>query len=460
MVYFKKYNYSQRRITLKKISLMLLAILSCLTLSSCTALINFDANALMSPPKAEDDSEAVHTLMQQDSAQLTFVYPKSGDHRSAIIIREQSSFPTEYSIGFSTNIDGGVNLKFMIKNGEEWEIVQTFQNLATQVDRVYFADMNGDGSEEVIVGWGSPQSMTATISIFTFSANKVLEYPLSENYNEIALTDFDDDNVSELFFATIFTEAQEQEGKDKQSVGKLYTLKNNSLNQAYSVELSSSVTRYSQSLFSPISSDQNALILDGTMADNSMISQVITIDNGSMVNSLATEEASKLNYFYRPPTVSYTSRDIDNDGIIEFPVSSLQSVYEDSDKLSSYSYYIDWVKFDSQTLTTSLVLSTIINTDGNYFITLPQDHPFEVFCTADTTVPHKLNFYHNDSAHNQTMIFSIDYFSLTEWEEFEDEFAQSYVVLLQTQDEMVYAGQLHSNYPGVSDIMNSLELLS
>ncbi len=447
---------------MKKVVFTLLAVFLCTFLSSCTIFTNLDANALMSPPKSDEDNQAIHTLMEQEGSALTFVYPKNGDYRSAIIVRDEENAPFKYSVGFSANPSGGINLKFMVKQEDDWEIIFSVDNLATQVDRVYFGDMNGDSVEEIIVGWGSPQSLTATLSIFSFLDGKVLEYPLSENYNEIALTDFNSDNVYELFSATIFTPSQQEEGKNKEALGKLYTLNDNTLVQAYSVELTNSVTRYSQTLFGNLDDDNTkGLVIDGVKADNSMITQVIVIDDATdtMQNPLL-DKYPQANFFQRPPTLPFACRDINDDTLIEFPLTDIQSDYETSQNLESYNYSVSWISYDDIARQSEPVLSTIINLDAFYYISVPSEFPYEVMCAYDTQTPHKLNFYYSDFSNGAIPIFTIDYFSTHEWEEYKDTLLSDYTILLETENDMIYVGNLQSTYPMVEDIMLSLKLVS
>ncbi len=447
---------------MKKAVLLLVLIISCTLLSSCTVFTNLDANALMSPPKSDEDSQAIHALMENEGSALTFIYPKNGDYRSAIIVREGEEAGFNYSVGFSANPTGGINLKFMLKQNDEWEVIHSVDNLATQVDRVFFGDMNGDGMEEIIVGWGSPQSLTATLSIFSFLDGNVLEYPVSENYNEIALTDFNDDNVFELFSATIFTPAQGDEGKDKEAIGKLYTLDDNVLMQSYSVDLTSAVTRYSNTLFGNLDSDgKKGLVLDGVRADNSMITQLIVIDefDDTMENPLL-EKYSSVNFFQRPPTLPFSCRDINGDDIIEFPITDIQTNYEGSDSLESYNYSLTWISYDDIGRQSNPVLTTIVNLDALYYISIPSQFPYEVTCSYDTQTPQRLYFYYSGFEGADTPAFYIDYFSSHEWEEYKDEVVDEYTILLETENDMVYVGYLQSNYPMVEDIMLSLTLVS
>ena len=73
---------------LKKLFAAVLAVLLALSFSGCSELTGLDAQALMSPPKTTADREAIYALMGGGVGDVTLVYPKYGDYRSAIISRD------------------------------------------------------------------------------------------------------------------------------------------------------------------------------------------------------------------------------------------------------------------------------------------------------------------------------------------------------------------------------------
>ena len=73
---------------LKKLFAEVLAVLLALSFSGCSELTGLDAQALMSPPKTTADREAIYALMGGGVGDVTLVYPKYGDYRSAIISRD------------------------------------------------------------------------------------------------------------------------------------------------------------------------------------------------------------------------------------------------------------------------------------------------------------------------------------------------------------------------------------
>ena len=131
-------------------------------LAACQAGCSFaglDAKTLMSPPRANLEQQGIYELLQEDRQELTFVYPKRGDYRSAIIMRDWSGDGVNDAIGFILD-ERGVEVYFLEKSQDSWRTAASFLNTATQVDMVLFGDLDGDGQEDVLIGWGSASGST------------------------------------------------------------------------------------------------------------------------------------------------------------------------------------------------------------------------------------------------------------------------------------------------------------
>ena len=139
----------------KRLAAAALAAFLCLAQAGCSFSV-LDAQNLMSPPRANLEQQGIYELLQGDGQELTFVYPKRGEHRSAIIMRDWTGDGVEDAIGFVSPEGGGVEVSFLEKGESAWRIAASFSNTATQVDMVLFGDLNGDGREDVLIGWGAP----------------------------------------------------------------------------------------------------------------------------------------------------------------------------------------------------------------------------------------------------------------------------------------------------------------
>ena len=240
---------------LKKLFAAVLAVLLTLSFSGCSELTGLDAQALMSPPKTTADREAIYALMGGGVGDVTLVYPKYGDYRSAIISRDLDGCGTSEVVSFCANGDaGGTRLEFFKKN----------------TDGVW--NSMGDGMDEIIVGWGDPLTATASVSVYYVDGDTIREFSMTTvSYSEMLLTDFDSDNIKELFVL----QAAQTSGEEIMALGGLYRFDGDQPYVSKTVPLDAAVTRYTSVSFSQVNSWRCAAVLDGVKADGRMLTQVI-----------------------------------------------------------------------------------------------------------------------------------------------------------------------------------------
>ncbi len=366
---------------MKKIGLSIIMILFCTLLSSCTYM-GIDPQTLMSPPKSSEDQQAIHDLMISENESLDFIYPKRGDYRSAIIMQDFNNDGNDDAMGFYENPEGGIMLKFMTKENGEWSIVSIFANTGIQLDKVVFGDISGDGIDEIIVGWGSPQSLTAVITVYSFVDYKYEESILDYSYNEFILTDFNSDDVKELFTSTVYVNTEDELSEDIEAMARVFSLDENKLSLDYSCELNNTVVRYSTCNFVQVSENEKAVILEGTVDEGVLVTELVYLDGNKIVSPFSSEEMkAQYSYFPRPSNLSISSQDVNDDWTYEIPRAKLQPGLVDGQKLESYNYYIDWVNFNYDDNTTEVVKTSIVISDINLTFDVPAD--MQMICDYD-----------------------------------------------------------------------------
>lgn len=343
-------------------------------LSGCTV-TGLDAQTLMAPPSANTDQQEIQKLLLGDKPDVTYVYPRGGDYRSAVIMHDFDGDGVEDAIGFML-MEDGVEVRFLSKNeAGAWRTAAAFKNPATQVDRVCFGDLNGDGSDEIMIGWGNTQNnMSAALCVYTVSEGFVSEIHAENPYGGLVLTDFDHDGTMEIFVIRRPVPAADESEQSEPARAELLTLQGDELVSGLSVEADNSIVKYSSLVFGKISRDQYAVVLDGAKADSSMTTQIFYIgDSGRLLNippGVNTEGVA--NPLYRPAGAGGIARDIDGDGIIEFPVVSMLPAIADPAAVDSTSFLVDWSKFDSEKMEYRSTKKTLVNYAEGYWFTLPQ----------------------------------------------------------------------------------------
>ena len=350
-----------------------LGLLLCLCLSGCSFSM-LDAQNLMAPPKANADQQSIHQLLQGDRTEMALVYPKNGEYRSAIITKDFTGDGSKDALGFYALEDRSVAVQFLLKDGDAWRTAATFQNTATQVDRVCFADLNGDGRQDVLIGWGSTAGTTgrtAAVSAYLFSEGEITEYPLG-TYGEMAVTDFDGDGVDEVFTIDKYLPPEGEEGEASPAMARVYRFVDGQVRAVASVEADNSITNYTALSFGKLSAQLPGVAVDGAKADGSMTTQLFFFDGQGSLQNLP-EGVNGENYqnpFSRPSTTSFTCRDINEDGILEFPAVSLLPGISSDVTPDSTSYLVEWRTLDKNG-DFRAVLYAMMNPRENYWFQVP-----------------------------------------------------------------------------------------
>lgn len=429
---------------MKRIALLLAVIMTLVELPSCS-FTGLSAQNLMSPPKSNADQQSIYRLMQGTNTDVTFIYPRSGEYRSAIIMRDFTGDGVEDAIGFHSLEDGGVEVQFLMKEEDEWATAAAFTNIATQVDRVCFSALP-DGGEAVLIGWGSTAGATgrtASVNAYLYDRDGAVdEYALGV-YGELIVTDFDGDGINELFTIDKSVPAEEEGAEPTTARARVFAFDQGAPYEAAGTDADNMVSNYSAVVFGALNATTQGVVVDGAAADGSMTTQVFLFDGKRLANwpqGVNTEGYEKA--FARPSTAQFTARDINGDGYIELPaVSSLPGMSEDV-TLDSTSYMVEW-----RALTANggsrLILRALMNPRENYWFRLPYNLQGRVCATNDAErriVTYTEVITNEDGS--QLLggkLFSIRVFTQSAWES-RGEF--SGYAMLAAQNDLVYGIQI------------------
>jgi len=450
------------RRVLKKIAVFVLSLALLVSASGCAELTGLDAQSLMSPPKTTADRQAIYALMRSDQSEISLVYPKNGEYRSAIISKDLNGDGRLEVASFCINSDaGGIRLQFFSK-GEDgtWFSLAEFMSGANQVDKVFFGDLTGDGNQEIVVGWGDPLTATSSISVYYVGENIVHEFQMGAvTYSEMLITDFDSDGVQELFVLDIAGQPGE-DGTVMAPLGHLYRFDGAQPYESLTVPLDAAVVQYSSASFAQLNSWRYGAVLDGIKADGRMITQVVALDqaNGRLLSPLSNAPAETPNKTDRTSILAVTARDINSDGVLEIPTAEELFVPENG-TADSTGYSVTWNTYSPDDNAFTPVVRSIVNTAENYFIQLPLG--MDKIACQNNPVTRTATFFgysRKDTAGELTgreNLFSVTVYDEAVWEEKDKEASDD--VLLGTLANRAYVLRiLNPNITEDSELIRSV----
>lgn len=448
------------------------ALLLSVLLSGCS-FVGLDAETLMQPPKPTGEKADIHALLESKTGgKMTLKYPRSGDYRSAIITHDICGDKGEEAIAIFQKGDeaSGTDIMFMQKVDGKWTDIGFFSNPASQVDKVCFGDLNGDGKDDVVVGWGSSLNSTSSICAYYYGGGKMNEIKLdklAQNYTEMAVMDFNGDGKSEIFTANVSTGEKQAAGTladDQSAFARLYSLHDGAFEIIGSCRLDSSVSKYASVQAGLINEKQNGIVLDGIRSANQMVTELIYWDAKTKTLKSPFYDPKTQNINLTQRSTQVVSKDINGDKIIEIPFVTLLPGYggvatEDA------AYVTNWKRYDTTNNALVPVMSMVLNYADGYWFLVPDLWHDRITTKTDTATRTTTFFAWNTSKKDLkgslgVPLLKIQVFAKKEWDSGTG--TAGFFKLMET-DNLVFAADCPS--PGnplslsVSDVKHSFDLI-
>ena len=412
------------------------------------AYIGLDTQTIITPPKANADQQEIHDLLKGDDR--TYIYPKSGEYRSAIIMKDFTGDGREDAVGF-TWMEPGIRVHFLAKDNGRWRILGEFDNNANQVDRVCFGDVNGNGQPDVLIGWGNTQSVAATLGVYWYDGGKMKELLCDKKYDEMVLADLNNDSTPEIFIMQKAVAVEDETTSAAPANAEVFTIRDDKVSEISSTEADNSVTKISSINFGKLSKDISGVVADGIRSDGSMLTQVFYLDEDNRLKSIPEEPNAQetVNLFSRLSGSGFTSTDINGDGMIELPMAkklpALPEVLPEEMSLDSTSFLVKWCRPSLKNETGYVeVMSSFMNINEGYWFSTPFWMQKEITAFNDAA-NRTVTYYQVKSTEGTggeegyslgSRLFSIRVFNRQSWE---DRGKNSDYEILREENEQVYA---------------------
>ncbi|MEE1282967.1 MAG: VCBS repeat-containing protein [Acutalibacteraceae bacterium] len=373
----------------RKIAMVVtLAMLSSAFTTGCSFAGMSDSD-LLRPPKATGTEAAIQTLLEKTtSGDYKLSYPQSGDYRSGIIMQDINGDRSNEAIALykTTKDSANINIMFMKETGGKWESIASYKNANSNVDRLYFGDVDADGQNEVIVGWSSYLTGNNQIIMYDYNANNTISEVLVNSdtmYIDMALMDITNDGVQDL---VVLTTAFNEKTSQTTTTARLYSCCiEGDFSRVSEIKTNPNIISYSQILQGNISNNVKGLFMDGNTSNaNELITEVLyySREKQILVNPLDYTETDGDVENITVRKTSTVCKDIDGDNIIEVPSPYIPVV--DTNDITPCPI-IKWYKIVSADGTIQETQQTVASySDGFYFV-LPNSWKGKIVASNDNT---------------------------------------------------------------------------
>jgi hypothetical protein len=212
-----------------------------------------------------------------------------------------------------------LNLMVLEKSKDVWVEKDRLPLVGEDFDKVVFKDITGDGGDEMIVGLKIGKSSTRGLSVYGYGDGE-LEELLSDNYEDLFVADFDSDEIGEIVLL-------KNNSKEKRTEINYYEYKGGSLDIIDSIALDDSEAKVDLKL-EQINRDKKGLIAELETDSKKGVLSVFKVEGNNLERLSLLGKKSIENPFF------VASKDVDGDGIFEFPILKASPGLEQEDNLT------------------------------------------------------------------------------------------------------------------------------
>ena len=341
----------------KTVAALMLSVLA-LALSGC--IFTAPEATLYRLPKLAGEYESlearIDTLLAMGGE---YAAPTSGSNLQSVQMIDLDSDGVEEAVAFFRFPNDKKPMKIYIfkAEGDSYEQYACIEGTSTLIYSVNYADLDGDGRREILVGYRSSSDVQG-LSIYPMTAGSP-EALLIKGYSRYANIDMNGDGKQELLILC----------SDTESVGRVdyYDWADGTLAMRYSMRLSLSLAEVSRLTVGTLAGGENALFVTEVTADNLTVTDVLALRSGRLQNVALGPDGDRM-----PEGTAFLGlfpRDENDDGVTEVPEArEMQCLDEEGER----QYYVVWRQYSADG-TAADVQSCYHNVEDGWNLKLPEE---------------------------------------------------------------------------------------
>ena len=414
---------------MKRIFALILAVVICLSFTSCESeLVSVDK--LIKPPELSGTDKMLqeafkNSVSEYDSFVLKF--PINGKYKSSYILYDIDNNGSDEAIILYSipSLGNNVIAEIFKYNEDNWISVSKIITYSNHIDELDFADINGDGCNEVFISWSDTHNdneyLDVTLKLNSSHSLKIYSYDGEEInivgeevYSNLFIKDLNNDKVSEV---VLFN-------NNISNIENMTSMRILSYNRDFTVNYDKTTVISDMLDIINIVSDRTVngrnsysrIFVDGSVNESDVVTEIIEIneDNFNVTLPLYAD-----NLRATPSTLRNSialCMDIGEDGSVEIPsIDALPFSEKITNGKSSPLSYAIWSEFKDNQI--KVKYKTLIDLKVGYVAFIPEEYIGTVAVKYDED---NLNytFYSIDSRGNvENALFSFRIFTLPQWEE-------------------------------------------
>lgn len=328
--------------------------ISAIVLSLCTALLldgcqfSMTVDTLLSPPRLTEQQEQIYQALQTATGNnISLKYPKSGERLSAFTVEDldadgENEAIVFYEVSMASAEENPLRFCLLDCENGKWRAITDYATPGAAVECVIVSQLGSNDRTNLIIGYSMVNGGGYVVEVFHYE-DHTLERTLTTPYTKMDISDLNGDGTNELLIVNAAT-------LSAAASAAVYALDENGIYYQSQINLNG--------LYSDISRIVYGRLPCGDPAETSTLRYVsgIYIDGVSGATTVQTEvllyENQQLTPIYMDSAERFPSStrnsacptfDIDKDGEAEIPVQTVFYSYseaEDSERVAMTNWYV------------------------------------------------------------------------------------------------------------------------
>ncbi len=306
----------------KNLGLALLFLLAVLTLSGCGIAT---AEQLYCLPRRSGESEAFQSAIDRAMTGLEYSAPVAGEHQQTVQTADlDGDGEEEYLLFARAGEEKPLRILIFRRQGEEFTLIHTLESYGSAFDRVEYAQMDGRGGVELVVGLRLSEKLPRSVSVYSLG-DSGLSRLLSANYAAFLTLDMDGAEGEELLLL------RPGEAETDPGLAELYGFSEGTAKRYERAALSEPARRLRRVIAGALTDGTRAVFAASGDGEGGLVTDVFALTEGGFQRIADGTPAHQ-------PEVIF-AEDIDGDGTVELPEGLAGPTAESAE---SGGYLIRW----------------------------------------------------------------------------------------------------------------------
>ncbi len=353
----------------------------CAGLTGCGSSAPLNVDGLLAAPKLSDEQTEIHeTLTASVGSNIQLKYPKNGDRRSAFVIGDIDTEPTDEALVFYERKDapageGGIRVNVLDRNDSgNWESVYDLAGKGTDVDRVAVSTLGRDRVNNIIVGYLSMNMDEKYLQISSYDKKAFNSSRFEDTYSIMEVFDIDKDGFNEVVTAL-------NNAADNTASASVIEAVSDKIEKTDTVAMSADTTGFVNSTVGLVDKETPGMFVDCLKSNGTLRTEIIYYRYGKLQDPLVQIPDKLLEATARP--AGYYCMDVDKDDIVEIPSAELMPGHESLEPEEQL-YLTSWWSYEDY-YTLSKKYTGYYSISGGYSMMFPKRWQNVVTAMTDKT---------------------------------------------------------------------------